>query len=239
MNTMKAISVYGFVPVAIILGTFFLLKHLFLHVMKRWEEDHKSELRAREDEYKSKLKNMEADFKLLLDKQIEEHKSELKKINDKYQIKFSKLHADRAVIIKDLYSKLVTLESNAKDLLGPNGSINQSIPRSRAPKETAKIFENLRVSTADLLDCYMKNKIYFSEEVCKLFEDITYGIPTIAVQFLSYMPSKGVQVQEEAISVEKKEKEDRIVADYVYDEMPKIKVALEAEFRELLGVIEV
>ncbi|MGH0633933.1 hypothetical protein ACQVP8_18070 [Bacillus pacificus] len=46
-----------------------------------------------------------------------------------------------------------------------------------------------------------------------------------------------MHVQEEVISVETKE--DGIVAEYVYDEMPKIKGALEAEFRELLGVIEV
>ncbi|MGH0633934.1 hypothetical protein ACQVP8_18075 [Bacillus pacificus] len=129
--------------------------------MKIWEEYHKSELRAREEEYKSRLKNMEADFKLLLDKQIEEHKSELKKINDKYQIKFSKLHADRPVIIQDLYSKLVALESKAKDLMGPNGSLNRSIPRLREPEKTAKIFEDLKVSWIDLLDCYTKNKIYF------------------------------------------------------------------------------
>ncbi|HDR4484058.1 TPA: hypothetical protein QCQ09_005778 [Bacillus cereus] len=243
MSVLEILTAYGFGTASIVAGIVYLSKQGFLHAMKRLEENHKSELRKREEDYKKELnkelKRIDAEFKVLTDRQIEEHKSELKKINDKYQIKFNKLHADRAVIIKDLYSKLVTVESNAKDLLGPNGSINRSIPRSRAPKETVEIFENLRVSTGDLLDCYMKNKIYFSEEVCKLFEDITYGIPTIAAQFLPYIPGKGVQVQEEFISVETKEKEDRIVAEYVYDEMPKIKGALEAEFRELLGVIEV
>ncbi|MDA2086267.1 hypothetical protein PDM90_02590 [Bacillus cereus] len=243
MSVLEILTAYGFGTASIVAGIVYLSKQGFLYAMKRLEENHKSELRKREEDYKKELneelKRIDAEFKVLTDRQIEEHKSELKKINDKYHIKFNKLHADRAVIIKDLYSKLVALESKAKDLMGPNGSINRSIPRSREPEKTAEIYENLRVSTVDFLDCYTQNKIYFSEEVCKLFEDITDGIPTISVQFFSYMPSKGVQVQEEAISVEKKEKEDRIVAEFIYDEMPKIKSALEAEFRELLGVIEV
>ncbi|WP_242276986.1 hypothetical protein [Bacillus cereus group sp. BfR-BA-01446] len=242
MSVLEILTAYGFGTASIVAGIVYLSKQGFLHAMKRLEENHKSELRKREEDYKKELnkelKRIDAEFKVLTDRQIEEHKSELKKINDKYQIKFSKLHADRAVIIQDLYSKLVALESKAKDLMGPNGGINRSIPRSREPEETAKRFDDLKVSTVDLVDCYTKNKIYFSEEVCKLFEDITNGIPTIAVQFFSYMPNKGVQV-EEVISEEEKKKEDRIVAEFVYDEMPKIKGALEAEFRELLGVIEV
>ncbi|MGH0601710.1 hypothetical protein [Bacillus mycoides] len=232
MSVLEFLGAFGLGTAGISTVIVYLSKQVFLHKMKNLEENHKNELNK-------ELKKIEAEFKVLTDRQIEDHKAELKKINDKYHITFSKLHADRAVIIQDLYSKLVALESKAKDLMGPNGSINRSIPRLREPEKTAKISEDLKVSWIDLLDCYTKNKIYFSEEVCKLFEDIIYGIPTIAVQFFSYTSSKSVQVQEEAISVEKKEEEDRIVAEFVYDEMPKIKGVLETEFRELLGVIEV
>ncbi|MES9692000.1 hypothetical protein ABWK39_10880 [Bacillus toyonensis] len=232
MGVLEFLGAFGLGTAGISTVIVYLSKQVFLHKMKNLEENHKNELNK-------ELKKIEAEFKMLTDRQIEDHKAELKKINDKYHITFSKLHADRAVLIQDLYSKLVVLESKAKDLMGPNGSINRSIPRLRQPEETAKIFDDLKFSWIDLLDCYRKNKIYFSEEVCKLFEDITNGIPTIAVQFFSYMPSKSVQVQEETISVEKKEKEDRIVAEFLYDEMPKIKGVLETEFRELLGVIEV
>ncbi|RHW05876.1 hypothetical protein [Bacillus cereus] len=241
MSVLENLTAYGFGITSIAAVIAYLSKQGFLHAMKRLEENHKSELRKREEEYKKELnkelKRIDAEFKVLTDRQVEEHKSELKKINDKYQIKFSKLHADRAGIIKDLYSKLVTLESNVKKFLGQNGSNDLTIPRLRKPEETAEIFERVRVSTRDLLDCYMQNRIYFPEEVCELFEDMINGIPTIAVEFLPYMPINGVQEQD--ISAEEMEKADNIVVEFIYVEMPKIKRALESEFRKLLGVIEV
>ncbi|HDR4460012.1 TPA: hypothetical protein QCP98_000734 [Bacillus cereus] len=241
MSVLEILTAYGFGTASIVAGIVYLSKQGFLHAMKRLEENHKSELRKREEDYKKELnkelKRIDAEFKVLTDRQIEEHKSELKKINDKYQIKFSKLHADRAVIIQDLYSKLVALESKAKDLMGPNGGINRSIPRLREPEKTAKIFEDLKVSWSDLLDCYKQNRIYFSEEVCELFEDMINGIVSTTVEFFPYMPIN--HVQEQDISVEEKEKVDKKVVEFIYSEMPKIKRALESEFRELLGVIEV
>ncbi|MED0945392.1 hypothetical protein [Bacillus mycoides] len=205
------------------------------HLVKKKIEHHFNRGLAK---YNSELSKELAKHNAGLTEEVESLKAELQLKNNKHQITFSKLHADRAVIIKELYSKLVEVELSANELLGPNGIINRSIPRSRAPRETGEIFDNLKVNTIDLLDHYRKNRIYFSEEICKLFEDIIYEIPTIAVQFFPYLPSKGVQVQEETISMQQMEKEDSIVAEYVLDEMPKIKKALEAEFKKLLGVIE-
>ncbi|HDR7801705.1 TPA: hypothetical protein QCY03_005592 [Bacillus tropicus] len=241
MSVLEILTAYAFGTASIATVIAYLSKQGFLHAMKRLEENHKSELRKREEEYKKELnkelKRIDAEFKVLTDRQVEEHKSELKKINDKYQIKFSKLHEDRAGIIKNLYSKLVTLESNVKKLLGQNGSSKLEIPRSRNPEETAEIYEGVRASTVALLDCYTQNRIYFSEEVCELFEDMINGIISTAVEFLPYMHSN--RVQEQDTSVEQREKADKKVAEFIYSEMPKIKRALELEFRELLGVIEV
>ncbi|OJD58613.1 hypothetical protein [Bacillus sp. NH11B] len=225
----------------------FALKKTWEYILKIREEDHKSELKNREEEFKrilnnemedhkSELRNREAEFKRLLDDQLEEHKSELKKINDKYQIQFSKLHVDRAEAIRILYSKLVKLESSGLDLLGPIGIIKRTVDRTIAPEKMQELVSNAVTDTNDLSQCFRVNQIYFSKGICDSFIGIIGQMQSIVPHFYQYTSRDDTPTTEETISTQRDT--DKVVAEHILVVIPRLKRSLEDEFRKLLGVTE-
>ncbi|HDR7866526.1 TPA: hypothetical protein QCY24_000134 [Bacillus wiedmannii] len=192
----------------------FVLQKTWIHMLKIREENYKSELRKRED-----------DFRKFLDDQKEEHKSELKKINDKYHITFSKLHVDRAEKIKDLYEKIVELELSISKLLGLGIEIEEGLSKDEVQERAIGVIRK----TIALEDYYLINKIYFSEEVCNSFEDLRAYTQIIVGFFYGYYDR---QEEEEKKTTKLK------IEKYIKEEFPKVKKDLEVYFRRLLGVIE-
>ncbi|WP_074554387.1 hypothetical protein [Bacillus cereus] len=198
----------------------YLFKTVFSHVLSKQSEEHKALLNQQTQNYKS-----------ILDQQTEHHKAELQKMNNKHQITFSKLHIDRAETIKDLYVKLVHLHERSLALLGSKGRINHSIDRSIDSVEMRKLVLRAQEVYLDFIVYYRPNKIYFSEDICKLFESIIVHMEMTLTMLLGYNP----ELIEE---MEGWEEEEGKIADRILNEIPKLKNALELEFRKLLGVIE-
>ena len=227
MSVLENLTVYGFGTASIAAGVVYLFKQGFLHAIKRLEENHKSELRKREEDYKKELnkelKRIDAEFKELTDRQIEEHKSELKKVNDKYQIRFSKLHVDRAEAIKNLYGKMSDLELSIKRLLGLERTMDEELSKDEVKKKFDEANRKLDV----LIEYYMINQIYFPEEVCETFNDLQSDSRWTLANFYSYYADGGEG---------NKETEKHQIERYINNEFPKIKRSLEIHFRRLLGV---
>ena len=57
--------------------------------------------------------------KTLLDKDLEEFKADLQKTAFEHRTKYAKLHDDRAIIIKELYSKLENMTISCQNVMSP------------------------------------------------------------------------------------------------------------------------
>ncbi|MGF9853125.1 hypothetical protein ABHN09_16375 [Bacillus paramobilis] len=198
----------------------YLFKTVFSHVLSKQSEEHKALLNQQTQNYKS-----------ILDQQTEYYKAELQKMNNKHQITFSKLHIDRAETIKDLYVKLVHLHERSLALLGSKGRISHSIDRSIDSVEMRELVLKARQVYLDFIAYYRPNEIYFSEDICKLFENIIVHMEMILTMLLGYN-------QELIEEMEGWKEEEKKIAGRILNEIPKLKNALELEFRKLLGVIE-
>ena len=239
MDILNILGVFGIGTASIVAGIVYLSKQVFLHKMKKLEENHRSELRKREEDHKKELnkelKKIESDFKILIERQMEEHKSELKKINDKYHITFSKLHAERAETIKRLHTKLVELEISTWDLLSWDGvnlpnSINKKVDKQHL-KETV---DEMAEKAVDLHDDFKRNEIYFPENISNVFGEITENMNEITSNIYLYINMDNNNVTDLESFLEK-EKE---TVEQINERIPDAKESLQIEFRKLLGVVE-
>ncbi|QWH20724.1 hypothetical protein EXW62_27390 (plasmid) [Bacillus mycoides] len=213
----------GTATITTIMGYFF--KTVFTHVLNKESEIHKSMLNQQTEHYK-----------LILNQQTEHYKAELQRINNKHQITFSKLHADRAETIKELYRILVKLQESAYDILGSQGIVNETIDKSIDEPTMRELVLKAKNESNDLHEKYKINRIYFSEDICKLIESIIIQMQVIVSYLLDDPFNNNERELEEVIALQ--ERTEEIVAQRILDEIPKLKKALEDEFRKLLGVIE-
>ncbi|MFE9078424.1 hypothetical protein [Bacillus mobilis] len=239
MDILNILGVFGIGTASIVAGIVYLSKQVFLHKLKKLEENHRSELRKREEDHKKELnkelKKIESDFKILIERQLEEHKSELKKINDKYHITFSKLHAERAETIKRLHTKLVELEISTWDLLSWDGvnlpnSINKKIDKQHLKESVDEMAEK----AVDLYDDFKRNEIYFPENISSVFGEITANMNEITSNIYLYINMDNNSVPDLESFLEK-EKE---TVEQINERIPDAKQSLQIEFRKLLGVVE-
>ncbi|HGF6575976.1 TPA: hypothetical protein ACF2YW_000558 [Bacillus cereus] len=158
--------------------------------------------------------------------QTEFYKAELGKINNRYQITFNKLHETRAEVIKDLYSRLVELELGVKNLIVPEGI---TYPKSENERSIAVI-----KNTIELEKFFKVNKLYFSTEICKLFEELELKMGKIIITFDTYYVFAD-KIKPEDIEPMEERKQEMM---HCIEKIPEIKSILETEFQKLLGVIE-
>ncbi|MHA4410656.1 hypothetical protein ACX163_05205 [Bacillus cereus] len=168
-------------------------------------------------------------YKVILNKQTEEHKSELQRLTNKHQIIFNKLHEERAVTIKELYSKFVKLEKKMRSLT----SLFQGAWENTMEQKSKDALD----SYWDFLDFYSVNRIYFSEDICKIIDNIEGEFKNILHNIQVYELDRNeldsdIKVRHEQINVWKAN------WDRVKKEIPDLKNKIEIEFRKLLGVIE-
>ncbi|PES17528.1 hypothetical protein CN501_08285 [Bacillus cereus] len=221
LNWIKSLGIFtlGTATITGIIG--YLFKAVFTQMLTKESEIHKSMLNQQTEHYKS-----------ILNQQTEHYKAELQRINNKHQITFSKLHADRAEIIKGLYKVLVKLERSSLDLLDPQGIVNNTIDESTMRGLVVKTAQHTNV----LYDEYKINRIYFSEDICKLIESIIVHMQVIGAYLIDCPPNNIGQELKGSIPIQDRTKE--LVAYRISEEIPKLKKDLEFEFRKLLGVIE-
>lgn len=167
-------------------------------------------------------------FQTYLTKQTETFKSELQRLTNRHQITFSKLHEERAETIKDLYTKLVELESSTRGLVDFGHLYDKEMEKERSKEVVEK--------SSELYQYCNVNRIYFSEDICKSLDKIHENFGTIIVTYDTYYTFRREILSEEDIVFEEERKAE--MRKCIKEEIPVLKNSIEYEFRKLLGVIE-
>jgi len=156
--------------------------------------------------------------------EIERLKSSLQIIATEHQVRFSKLHEKRAGIIADLYKKLVDLHRSGELFV---------ITRENNPDPAKeKEFGELRQKMSEFQQFYEQHQIYLPLHVCDSFESL---LSEITGKILAAGIFGRIEHPSEHTS---RSSEDAFTKAYAaFDEkIPAARMALEGEFRKMLGV---
>ncbi|MGH0522467.1 hypothetical protein [Bacillus toyonensis] len=229
LKWIKSLGVFtlGTASITAIIG--YLFKTFFTHVLNKQIEDHKTTLNKQIHENQLALNKQLEDHKTTLTRQIEEHKTELQQLTNKHQIIFNKLHENRAETIKNLYSKFVDLENKMISLTKLFQAVGEKSMEEKANEASSSYWE--------FLSFYSVNRIYFSEDLCKLIDKIEAEIRGTLIDTGVYELNKIKSGPGNNVSLEQMEIWRKNWARIEKD-VPELKNSLEKEFRKLLGVIE-
>ena len=139
-----------------------------------------------------------------------------------HHVRFSKLHDDRAVVIKELYTRLVKMEKSVITFMNPFQYEN-ALPTEQQQKIAAKDAWNF-------IMYHDENRIFFSSDVCNLIEEIYKTYRKAWIDFTVYAESNLPSIH----SIDRKRQNEAF--EVVKEKMPKLRERLEVEFRTLLGV---
>ncbi len=159
-------------------------------------------------------------IKLWLDKDIERYKWKL----SKESIRFSKLYEERAKIIRDLYYKLFDFEQAMASFVSPMQWAGEK-PMKEKRKITAETGNEFR-------DYYKRNKIYLSEKVSEILEDMDKIFTESWINFTTFEIDNP---ESRALKPTEKMKEWIKVWDKIRLDIPRLRNQLEKEFRQILG----
>ena len=151
------------------------------------------------------------------------------RLND-FNIRFSKLHQDRAVVIKELYYKVVELQSA---MIVFTSRIHPII--EDADRENEERIERVNKGFNDFVNFYLPNKIYFERKLAKKLDFLAQQYRDKSWNF-GYLSN---HIRKENIPAEVYKEffdEMKEISNFVADEFPKVIEDLEDEFRSLLGV---
>jgi hypothetical protein len=142
-----------------------------------------------------------------------------------HQVRFSKLHEKRAVVIEQVYQKLIEAEKGYGRFVLVDGY----------ETDTQKQQEAARKAQADMYETSLfieKNRIYLPVEICnalKEFLDIMWN-SAIRVSVYGSIKQPNPQTLQERHDVFTK------AHQALTKEIPSARAALETEFRKMLGV---
>jgi len=156
------------------------------------------------------------------DKQLESYQSEL----DKEQVKFSDLHDRRAEVIDEFYSMLVEFDEDMRALVDPMAFRGES---SRKEK-----IETAAESGEELRRYYLKNKIYFSPDVCETMDELLGEYRDMFHDFsIAKLHDVEDSLPDESERITQWQENWKALTE---DDIPGLKAQLENQFRDLLGV---
>lgn len=156
------------------------------------------------------------------DKQLQSYQTEL----DKEAVKFTDLHQKRAEIIGEFYVKLAKFDQDMRLLVDP------MLLRGGSSRE--ELIDTAAESGEELRRFYLKNKIYFSVDVCETMDEL---LGEYREMFHDFSVAR-IHDREEALKGPK----DRVEQwqenwnSLTEDDIPELKAELETQFRDLLGV---
>lgn len=160
---------------------------------------------------------------------IEAYKSELQRIASEHSIRFQKLHSERAEVIKDFYAKLSTLDDTLHSTLRGFQAVGEQ-PLVEKVGRLAEQFNELR-------EYFLPRRIFFDENLCKLIDEtleiakgIFFDITTHPVD-----PSADEYRYNRDVLKERHEFWEKARNAHGH-QFAELKIALETEFRELLGI---
>lgn len=161
----------------------------------------------------------------LLNKDIETYKAKLQSTLTEHQIRFAKLHEERAMVMKELYRRLVKMHKSLYTFMHPFQR-EGDLPMNEKQK-------NAGYAVWDFVTYYDDNKLYFSQTICNLIEDI-YDYVKKSWREFTMFPSYEKFFDHE-LENRRIQKWD-IAWDKISVIVPKLMNQLENEFRKLLGV---
>ena len=150
------------------------------------------------------------------DKDIERFKNELEKAAIEHQIRYAKLHEERAQAIKEIYKRIAIAERLTKEYVTPV-DFGGLAPIEERRKKAAD-------SANEYLNYYNENKIFLSDEICCLLDDINKCILDAWYKFNSKDRRGGDNdFWEEAWNA-------------ITKKLPEARAKLEKAFRKIIGV---
>jgi len=156
------------------------------------------------------------------DKQLQSYQSEL----DREQVKFTDLHEKRAEVIGEFYVRLAEFDQDMRAVVDPMMSRGES-SREEKIATAAESGEELRTY-------YLKNKIYFSSNVCETMDEL---LGEYRDMFHDFSIARLHDAENSlADSSERTTKWLENWESLTEDDIPDLKAQLEGQFRELLGV---
>ena len=157
------------------------------------------------------------------DKQLRGFQSEL----DREQVRFSDLHTTRADVISEFYAKLTEFDQDMRSLVDPM--------LSRGESSREEMIEQAGESGEAFRRYYLKHKIYFPQEVCNTMECLLSQYNNMFHEFsIKNIHDPESSFYEEGRATTWLENWKKLTEN----EVPQLKVELEGEFRDLLGVTE-
>jgi len=156
---------------------------------------------------------------------VEKLRHELQVAAVEHQVRFSKLHEKRASVIAELYGLLVQACWEAESFASP-------MEWSGEPKKQDKYATAMNAVT-DFFKFFDKHKIYLPSSLCNQLSDFVTTIRTKVIYFGSYVDRPDERVPEHVLK--EKHKVWMEAWDYMKNQAPPAREALEKELRGLLG----
>jgi hypothetical protein len=144
-----------------------------------------------------------------------------------HEVRFSELHEKRGEIIAELYKRLMIALKRTEQFFTLDGT--------RSREERAKGFQDVVAKLREYNLYFIYHRIYFEERLCTQLDEFADSITTITVGFDMAM----MQADDEASAFEQLNKRMEIqkyVNEHLNENARKIALALEQEFRRILGV---
>jgi hypothetical protein len=159
----------------------------------------------------------------ILAKDLEKFKADLQVAAVEHQVRFSKLHEKRAQVLADLYTLLVvatweaTNFANPMEWAGEPDKKTQYVSAINAIKEYFRFFD--------------QHRIWLPADLCGPLEDFAKQLRTPAIGFGVYLE---YEHPNERTAKQKFEAWNK-AWEAVQTDIPKLRTAIEARFRTLLG----
>ena len=213
-NLLIGVSIIQVLLIPIIL---FFSKQLISYFFNKTIDLKKAELAQNLENYKKEIEQETKNFQHQLDAKLQE-----------FNIKFSTLHQERAIIIKDLYIKIIELQSSLLKITQDEQSNNQNVKNN--DKEKIDRFNNAFI---EFNNSYYTNKIYFSETTAEKINLLLNDFKNVSTELISAIIVKRYPLIDKLISDSKNIEE---ISNKVETKFPIIIKELENDFREILGV---
>lgn len=182
------------------------------------------------EKYKQELEFTIRNHQLNLDTDLERYKAEM----NLHIGRQNSLHDKRAAIIDAIYQKLVMLDSSMKNMTG----IHPIAPGQDAQKEDDERVQRAIDAYVEYNNYFLLHKLYFSIPISELLEKIRNEYYSANYDFASLkrlqaftrgkMTDHGYQ---DAVN------KVQSSSNKIREEIPKILIELESEFRKMLGVM--
>jgi hypothetical protein len=216
-------------PIVQSIGTFAVGSGIFALLVKSLVVN---SLNRELEAYKSKLNTDLEAHKATLLKDVEAFKSTLQLATIEHQVRFSKLHDKRAVVIQDLYGKLVALDTAIHSVLKKFQQMGEASLEDKV-REYGRLHNELN-------EFFLPNKLFFDTETCRVIDELLFLSRDTYFDITTYpVNPESPEYNYGPRDLLKERHEYWEKARKVFDsDIQKLKIKLEAQFRAMLGVKE-